>query len=121
MGIEALAVFPAFVSIMAITIIIISGWRDVRHMFKTASFLSVLIVCTTAVLFATVFIIEFLGLSIVGELFYIGSVGFMLYSGLRYGRMKFDFTNRELILQGIIAFCGCTAIAFFFIGNTVKI
>lgn len=121
MGIEALAVFPAFVSIMAMAIIIISGWRDVRHMFKTASFSIVLIVCTTAVLFATVFIIEFLGLSIVGELFYIGSVGFMLYSGLRYGRMKFDFTNRELILQGIIAFCGCAAIAFFFIGKTVKI
>ena len=121
MGIEALAVFPAFVCIVAMAIIIISGWRNIRHMFNAASFSIVLIVCTTVVLFATVFIFEFLGLSIVGELFYLGAVGFVIYGGLRYGRMKFGFTTKELVLQGIIAFCGCAAAALCFLGWTVRI
>jgi hypothetical protein len=121
MGIEALAVFPAFVAMVAMAIILISGLRNIRHMFKAALFSIVLMVCTTAVLFSTVFIFEFLGLAIVGEIFYLGAVGVMIYGGLKYGRKRFYFTTGELMLQGIIAVCGCAATSLFFLGLTVRI
>jgi hypothetical protein len=121
MGIEPLAVFPAFVVMVAMVTIIISGLKNIRHMSKALLFSIVLMVCTSAVLFAAVFIFEFLGLAIIGEIFYLGAVGVMIYSGLKYGRKRFYFTAGELMLQGIIAICGCAAAALFFLGFTVRI
>ena len=121
MGIETLAVLPACVGGVALLIIIISGLRNIRNMFKAVSFSVVLTACTTAILFATVFVFEFLRIANVGELFYLGAVGFVIHAGLRYGRMKLGFTNRVLVLQGIIAVCGCAAAALCFLGWTVKI
>lgn len=120
MGIEALAVFPAIISIVAMAIII-SGLQNIRQVFRAVSFSIILIACASAALFATVHIFEFLGLSIVGELFYLGVVGFVIYGGLRYGRNKFGFTNKELVLQGIIASFGCAAVSLCFLGWTVRI
>ena len=121
MGVEILAVFPAFVCIVVMAVIIISGWRDIHHMLKTALYSIVLTIGTTAVLFAAVFIFEFLGLASVGELFYLIAVGAVIYGGLRYGRLRFEFTTRELVLQGIIAVFGCAVVALCFLGWTVRI
>ena len=121
MGIEALAVFPACVGSVALAIIIISCLRDTRRMFKAVSFSVVLILCATTVLFTTVFIFEFIAIALVGELFYLGAVGFVIYGGLRYGRMNLGFTRIELVLQGIIAVCGCATAALCFLGWTVRI
>lgn len=121
MGIEALAVFPAFIGSIALAIIVASCFRDIPKMFKSLLFSIVLILCSTVVLFTIVFVFEFLGLAIVGELFYLIAVGFVIYRGLRYGRTKLDFTTNELILQGIIAVCGCATAALCFLGWTVRI
>ena len=120
MGIEALAVFPACVGSVALAIII-SSLRNTQRMFKAVSFSVVLILCSTTVLFTTVFIFEFIAIALVGELFYLGAVGFVIYGGLRYGRMNLGFTRIELVLQGIIAVCGCATAALCFLGWTVRI
>ena len=121
MGIEALAVFPACVGIMALAIVIVFHLRNIPKMFQAVLFSAVLIFCSTTVLVSTVFLFEFLGIAVVGEFFFLGATGFVIYRGLRYGRMRLGFTTKELILQGIIAVCGCATTALCFLGWTVRI
>ena len=122
MGIEAFAIFPACVASAALAIMLIFGRQNIHHLFRTLSFSIALTAFTTVALFATVILFEFLGVFFyVEESFYLFVVAFVIYGGLRYGRIKFYFTKKELVLQGIIAVFGCMTAALCFLGWTVKI
>lgn len=120
MEIEALAVFPACIGSLALAVII-SGWRDLRRMCKSLLFTFILMASITVVFLGTVVIVEFIGIAIVEEFFCLGTVGFVIHGGLKYGRMKLGFTKRESVLQGVIAVCGCMTAGLFFIDWTVRI
>lgn len=121
MGIEFLAIFPAFVSIAAMAVIFISRIRNVRQALVAVFFSIILIICASGALFFIVHLFEFTGLSIIGEPFYLGVVALVIYFGIRYGRIKFDFTYRESVLLGITILFGCAAVALCYLGWTVKI
>ncbi|MBF0233120.1 MAG: hypothetical protein HQK65_08800 [Desulfamplus sp.] len=122
MGIENLAIFPALVGGTALLILMIFSCRNLRHLFKAVLFSIAITTCTTVVLFATVVFFESLRVaSIFEDSLYIGVVGCVIYAGLKYGQMKFCFIKRELLLMGIIAFCGCMTATLCFLGWTIKI
>lgn len=116
-----MAVFPACIGSLALAIIIISGWKNIRRMFKSVLFAVLLIACSIVVFLGTVVIVEFIGIAIVEEFFCLGTVGFVIHGGLKFGRMTLGFTKRELVLQGVIAVCGCMTAGLFFIDWTVRI
>ncbi len=121
MGIEALAVVPAGMGIVTLVILICVNLTNIRQLFQVLSVSIALIAVTVIVLFATVFVFEFLGLARIGEPFYFIAIGFVIYCGLQFGRKKYSFKNREIIMLAIIAVCGCAATALCFLGWTVKI
>lgn len=121
MGIEALAVFPAAIGIVTLIVLIVFNLTNIRQLFQILSISIGLITVSVIVLFATVFFFEFLGLAMIGDTFYFTVIGFVLYCGLRFGRKKYGFKNREIIMLAIIAVCGCLAAVLCFLGWTVKI
>lgn len=121
MGIESLAVFPAFIGSLGVVVIIISSWRDIRRMCQSLLFTFIFMVSITAVLLLTIVIVEFFGIAIVEEFIALGTVGFVIHGGLKYGQRKLGFTNRESLLQALIAVCGCMTAVLSFMGWTVRI
>ena len=121
MGIEGLAIFPAFVCIVAMTVIFMSRIRNVHQALIAVFFSIILIICTSTTLLIIVHLFEFIGLSIIGEPFYLGVVALVMYLGIRYGRMNLGFTYRESVFQGIAVLFGCVTIALCYLGWTVKI
>lgn len=122
MGIEALAVFPAAAGFLAMAaLFLISGRRNLRHAAAALLFSIALAAVATAVLFATVFLFERLGMVKTSEIFYCAVAAVVVYGGLRQGRTMFGFTAGEGALQGIVALCGCAAATLCFLGWTVRI
>ncbi len=121
MGIEALAVVPAGIGIVILFILIFFNLSNIRQLSQILSVSIALITVTVIVLFATIFVFEFLGLAMIGEPFYFTAIGFVIYCGLWFGRKKYGFKCREIIMLAIIVVCGCSAAVLCFLGWTVKI
>ena len=97
MGIEALAVVPAGIGIVALVILIFFKLTNVRRLFQALLVSIALSAGSAIMLIATVFVTEFLGLSIIGEPLCFATVGFIIYFGLRLGRKIYGFNNENSI------------------------